>query len=930
MLYLSPRNSLEGQLHILEHAKCRVFACPKIQPIGVSAILSSRSMHPLVIPELDDLLDGPPVPARPFTKTFEEIRHEPIVILHSSGSTSLPKPIGYTHGALAAQCSQMRCESQESGRTILQSTASAQRLLTGFPMFHAGGLFFPLGLAVFGEVQMVMPPSGQPLSAEMVEKIIQSTNVQAACLPPVILEDLAAKPAYLQSIRGLKYFIVGGAPLPQNVGDTIQRTGPRIYNLLASTETGVLPALEPDREDWQYVRLRTDLGIELRPHSDDLYELVVVRLENPKEIQPVFENYPHLQEYPTHDLFRRHPDPNKSDHWLSSGRFDDVIVLLNGEKFNPIEMEKEIQSHPDILSALIVGRDRVQAALIIEPSETLQQASPEMRDALLQVSWPTVERANSHGPAHGRIYRGLVMLTDPKKPMKRTPKGNVVRHATYQQYAEEIDALYKAQAKTSLEEDVVVASTGPLESTSVRHYFELAGFPHVANVKDEDNLFEAGMDSLHVLNVVHRINTAMGKQLVEPATLYMNPSISKLTKALCAEASPDLKTPQDRQSNIQDMLDNLSLDLPIPLQAPKVAVLTGSSGSLGSHLLKALVKSTSFSHIYCLVRTLPTLSPYPSSAVTFLLCDFSNPLLGLNYDSYTCLLKTTTHILHTAWHVDFNLALDSFAPHLRGVRHLINFSARATYAPRIFFVSSVGAVLSAPSPVKEEVYHDPDVAQAMGYAESKHIAERLLHTAGLKSNIKSTICRVGQIAGPVLEDGIWNKREWLPSIIGTSKSMGCIPESLGPMGVVEWIPVDILAQILLELFDPASSQEPEAHTQVFHIVNPSPTDWSALLPTIKTHLGDGIEAVSLATWMSRLRACADTALELDEYPAVKLLGFFEGVLAGEKAGRVFPRLGTERARAGSATLRGLGAVSEGWMGVWMRQWGWGRKGEVDA
>ncbi|MCJ1251933.1 hypothetical protein MMC30_009171 [Trapelia coarctata] len=926
MLYLSPRNSLEGQLHILEHAKCSVFASPLVQLAGVSAILSSRSMHQLIIPELEELLNGPLVPARPFTKTFEEIRHQPIVILHSSGSTSLPKPVGYTHGALAIQCSQLAYESQGRGRTIMQSTASAPRLLTGFPMFHAGGLFYPLGLAVFGEVQMVMPPAGQPLSADMTDKIIQFGDVQAACLPPVIIEELASKPAYLESIRHLEYFITGGAPLPQTVGDTIQRTGPRIYNLLASTETGVIPALEPDRDDWQYVRLRTDLGIELRPHSDDLYELVVVRLENCDEVQPVFENYPHLQEYATHDLFRRHPDPEKLDHWLSGGRFDDVIVLVNGEKFNPIAMEKEIQLHPDILSALVVGRDKAQAALLIEPCERLQRASSRTRDAFLHDIWPAVEQANSQGPAHGRIYQGLVMLTDPEKPMKRTPKGNVMRHATYQQYAEEIDTLYKAQAEPSCDINMAITSKDPLETTSIRHYFELAAFSKSSTLKDDDDLFEAGMDSLHVLNIVHQINTVMGKHFVEPATIYMNPSIFKLTKVLKREASPDLKAPQDRKSKIQEMLDNLSIDLPLAPQVPKVAILTGSSGSLGSHLLKALVKSGDFTHIYCLVRTLPPSLPYPPSTASFLLCDFSNPLLGLAYDTYTHLLISTTHILHNAWHVDFNLSLDTFTPHLRGVRHLVDFSARAINAPRIFFVSSVGTVLNAASPVKEQIYHEPDVAQEMGYAESKHIAERLLSTAGLKSNIKSTICRVGQIAGPVDDDGIWNKREWLPSIIATSKNMGCIPESLGPMGTIEWIPVDLLAQIILELFNSPAPLDPETPTQVFHIVNASPTDWTALLPTIISHLGDTIETVPLPTWMSRLRARADETKDLEKYPAVKLLGFLEGMAAGEKAGRVFPIMETERARKGSETLRGLGAVSGEWMGLWMGQWGFGGKG----
>ena len=879
-------------------------------------------MHQLVIPELDDLLDGIAVPARPFTKTFEEIRHEPIAILHSSGSTSLPKPVGYTHGALAAQCSQLGQESNGTARAIMQSACSVSRLLTGFPMFHAGGLFFSLGLAVFGKVQMVMPPTGQPLSADLVGKIIQFGDVQAACLPPVILEDLVTRANYRESIRHLEYFITGGAPLPQNVGDAIQRTGPTIYNLLASTETGVLPAMEPDRDDWQYVRLRTDLGIELRPHSDDLHELVVVRMENSDEIQGAFENYPHLQEYFTHDLFRRHPDPRKSDHWISCGRFDDVIVLLNGEKFNPIAIEKEIQSHPDILSALIFGRDRVQAALLIEPCERFQHASPRIRDAFLEDLWPTIERANSHGPAHGRVYKGLVILTDPEKPMRRTPKGNVIRHATYQQYAQEIEALYMAQARPLSDKNLLIASKNPLETTSVRHYLTLAACPHVGTLKDDDNLFEAGMDSLHVLNIVHQINKVMGKHFVEPATIYTNPSISKLTKVLNAETSSDLKEPKDRKSRIQEILDELSIDLPIAPQSPKVAILTGSSGSLGSHLLKALIKSNDFSHVYCLVRTLTPSTPYPPLTVTFLLCDFSNPLLGLTYDSYTHLLKTTTHILHNAWHVDFNLSLDSFAPHLRGVRHLIDFSIRAAHNPRFVFLSSASTVLNAPSPVKEEVYHDPDIAQPIGYTESKHIAERLLYAAGEKSNVRSTICRVGQIAGPVHEDGVWNKREWLPSIIKTSKSIGCIPESLGLMGKVEWIPVDILAQIVLELFNPPASDDAEAVTQVFHVVNPSATEWGALLPTVKKYLGEGVETVSLGTWVSRLRAHADEGKELEKFPAAKLLGFFEEVVvAGEKAGRVFPTMETGRATAGSKLLAELEAVGEEWMGLWMEQWG---------
>lgn len=52
----------------------------------------------------------------------------------------------------------------------------------------------------------------------------------------------------------------------------------------------------------------------------------------------------------------------------------------------------------------------------------------------------------------------------------------------------------------------------------------------------------------------------------------------------------------------------------------------------------------------------------------------------------------------------------------------------------------------------------------MDYGESKYIAEQLLKKAEKDSGVSAAICRVGQLAGPVVIDGVWNKREWLPSV----------------------------------------------------------------------------------------------------------------------------------------------------------------------
>jgi acyl-coenzyme A synthetase/AMP-(fatty) acid ligase len=47
------------------------------------------------------------------------------------------------------------------------------------------------------------------------------------------------------------------------------------------------------------------------------------------------------------------PHPTKSGLWLYEGRADDIVVLANCEKFNPVEAEQMISSHPDIKAAII-------------------------------------------------------------------------------------------------------------------------------------------------------------------------------------------------------------------------------------------------------------------------------------------------------------------------------------------------------------------------------------------------------------------------------------------------------------------------------------------------------------------------------------------------------------------------------------------------
>ncbi|KAM3424644.1 hypothetical protein BST61_g6632 [Cercospora zeina] len=208
-------------------------------------------------------------------------------------------------------------------------------------------------------------------------------------------------------------------------------------------------------------------------------------------------------------------------------------------------------------------------------------------------------------------------------------------------------------------------------------------------------------------------------------------------------------------------------------------------------------------------------------ALTFATCDFSRPYLGLSVSEYK----------------DFI-----------GVRQLVDFSAHSKYGAMIFFVSSVGAVSSLrqaqgadgrPRPVPEGPIGDWSAASMeSGYGQSKLVAERILATAAKEAGIPCAICRVGQIAGSSPGEGDWQRNEWLPTLVVSSRNMGCLSTSLGSFNNVDWVPIDLAAKIVLDFVGHAARKLLDSPNQpkVYHAVNPRPMPGQSLLPAVQSSL----------------------------------------------------------------------------------------------
>lgn len=964
LLLNSPRNTLEAHLSLFEKTDCDVFLRPPRFPLPViGQILATRKMRTLEVPTMQHWFEDRPggeEPPYPYTKTFAEARLDPLAVLHTSGSTGLPKPVVQTHGTYSPVDAFGALHAQGHPPLFLNSI-TGKRLYLSLPLFHTAGLSILLGGSIYNRMTTVL--ASFPPSAEVVNGVHVHGNVQHSCLAPTTMVELARNPEYLENLGQLEQVIYGGGPCPQAVGDLISaRT--RVLNCMGSTEAGPFPVQPCDREDWAYIRLSPVLGHEFRRVSDELYEQVIVRDPELERYQGVFATFPDLQEWPMRDLYSKHP--TKADTWLYQGRVDDIVVFATGEKLNPLSLEDAIvAANPAVRGALVAGLARFQASLLVEA--VAPPTDEAEKGALLDAIWPSVQAANKESPSYGRIHRNMIIFTSADKPMLRAGKGTVQRQATLDLYAAELDALYKAVEALAGDPANRAPGGGITDGHdgvehAVKNIIATSTDIDIKALPTDANLFELGLDSLQVTLIARELNkflSARGRRpIVEARTVYSNPSIEALIAVMLdlAEGRSITKT-EGAEQKMRKLYDLHMADMPISARKaqPKplnniVVLLTGSTGSLGSYILDSLISDPRVSLVYCLTRGLggserqrksqaeKGLQQLPDK-VKFIDADLPKSYFGLSTAVYKKLLSEVTDIIHNAWQVDFNLSIDSFANQIGIVRRFVNFSAHSHYDTQLFFVSSIAAVGNwstttaaaagqRPEIIPEQIYEDWRVPQAMGYGESKFVSERLLDVAAREADIRSVVCRVGQIAGPTTAAGVWPKQEWLPSLVASSKALGKLPESLGMMEVIDWIPVDVLGRSIVELMANTNATRSTQTSgsgggaTVYHAVNPQQTTWAQLLPTVARHLEAssraGIQIVPLGEWVESLRASASQDPDVALNPSVKILDFYEGLL-GKRPDTV--RLDTENAVGTSPALRDLGPVSDQWMENWLRQWG---------
>lgn len=439
-------------------------------------------------------------------------------------------------------------------------------------------------------------------------------------------------------------------------------------------------------------------------------------------------------------------------------------------------------------------------------------------------------------------------------------------------------------------------------------------------------------DGVRPENKLERLLIAMASESrYDTKSLPHMPSSHSATDILLRKAAVE-KFVQQKTDHFKQPVKKTSRRMP----TGKCVLLTGATGSLGSHLLACLAEDPSANKIICLNRRGRSNTPrarqekamkdkdisIPSSAwakVEVIECNSSDHLLGMSAGDYAYLTDNVTHIVHNAWLMNAKIPLKGFEGQFEIMKNLIDLAhGIACNRPQRFrltfeFVSSIAVV--GRYPTWQNNINAPEERMPIeavlenGYGDAKYVCELMLdHTLHKYPDyFKATSVRIGQIAGSKYS-GYWNPMEHLSFLWKSSQTINALPDF---KGLLSWTSVDDVAGTLRDLL---FVDQPHP---VYHIDNPVRQAWKDMIPVLADALGiPRSNVVTYEMWIAKVRACR--TLSQRENPAIYLIDFLDDNFLRMSCGGLL--LSTARSTEHSKTLRAVGPISKETVLLFVKSW----------
>lgn len=304
---------------------------------------------------------------------------DPAILVHTSGTTSAPKPIRLTYGNWLWSA---------LGSAVALGVDPGERWLCALPLSHVGGLSILLRSAIYGTTAIVH----ERFETDRVLAALRAPDGPTiVSLVPTTLARLLD--AGLERPPALRWALLGGAPLP-----------PALLARAADAGVPVAPTYGLTEACSQVATAGVPLFCTCVELEDD-GEIVV----SGPTVSP--DAGPSLR---TGDLGAFDDDGRLS----IVGRKADTIVT-GGENVAPAEVEAVLEAHPGVLEAAVVARpDDEWGEAIVALVRPRDAAAPPSDDQL---------RAHcADRLARFKVPKAYILIAD---PLPRTGSGKLVRRS---------------------------------------------------------------------------------------------------------------------------------------------------------------------------------------------------------------------------------------------------------------------------------------------------------------------------------------------------------------------------------------------------------------------------------------------------------------------------------------------------------------------
>ena len=732
---------------------------------------------------------------KPMTSHITVRPSSPAAILFTSGSTGVPKGVVLSHGGLRNHLAALTDTHGFGSETVLQQSS------VGFDM-SLNQIFMAL---VHGGTLVIVPEALRKDAPAVARIVLEEKITYTSATPSEYLGWFRYGSNSLFQSTSRRYATAGGerftTELLQVFRDLKNQFQPsfRAFNAYGPTESSLSSnELENDLDGLhsQHVSAGKALpNYTVYVMDGDLSPLpigfpgeiciagagvAIEYLNNPNESKKKFLKDPQSSSFAREkgwDRMYRTGDTGvlRPDGTLEVlGRIEgDTQIKLRGLRIEMQEIERSILDAAKGLVSEVIVTPRGDPTILVAHAVLSSTASMEKeREFLRQLA------ASLPLPQY---MRPAAIVSIDSMPLNASGK-------TDRQALQNLPIPTIAQQKTGLTRELTET-----ESKLVQIWGEVLPqeMQDIYTIDEASDFFHVGGNSMLLIELRELVRKNF--QVHIPLLRLFEHSTLGAKAAAVQDVSPGEATEIDWELETEVPSDYLELNIQrVPVRSSRshrTIALTGSTGFLGSHILRLLVEDPGVDKIHCIaIRNRDKLAEFADSEkVVFHNGNLTLPRCGLSEDEATSIFDSADAIIHNGADVSFLKTYSSLrAPNLSSTKELCKLALHRQIPFHFISTATVGKVITTDFLAPESLAKTPpDPSFADGYAASKWASEVFLENANRQFGLPTFIHRPSSITGDQA-----GETDIVSNVLKFSSAISALPDSRRWTGHVDLVSLE--------------------------------------------------------------------------------------------------------------------------------------------